>query len=194
MSYALRVLLAVGVAGIVMTSLFVLGVRWRLRRRLRLGPGARSVAPIRWLVSPGWAARLHRRLRRAVSGAMAAGSKATTTAELARELQQHAIALEAHLVVAYQLGRPGAAQRATLTAQVVEAERLAVRLSHLAVESTQPAALASAGDSTIEPLAALGARLDALEAARAELGAVELRAGLASPSPPTGVAEPGIPA
>src|SRR3954454_18220937 len=82
--------------------LFAFGVtytRWWLRKQLRIRPSTRSAAPTAWLAGTSEPARLHRRLRKATTTARLAGVRGgPTIAELATELEDHAIVLEAHLV------------------------------------------------------------------------------------------------
>src|SRR5437870_4645444 len=89
--------------------LFIFGVtytRWWLRKQLRIRPSTRSTAPTPWLVSTSEPARLHRRLRKAATTARLAGARGgPTVAEVARELEEHAIALEAHLVMTSRVWR-----------------------------------------------------------------------------------------
>lgn len=145
------------VASAVFVAMFVGALfyaRHRLKRQLRLRPSTPSKAPTSWLVSTGESARLHRRLRRATAAARAMpGAGSSTLAPLVTEIEEHAIVLEAHLVAAYRLkGRGRSTRRAVAALPGAPADRLA--------EVTE--------------------RLDALEAARAELDAIEVRAGLRS--------------
>jgi hypothetical protein len=145
--------------------------RWRIRKQLRIRPSTRSIAPTYWLVSTSEPARLHRRLRRAASVARAAGERGDATiAELADEVQTHAVALEHHLVLLNRVWRRERETRKEVIAQVAQVEHLSARLTVSAVEVTRPRAL-TAGSP--DALALLTERIDALDAARKELTALE---------------------
>jgi len=164
-------LLVIGVAS---TALFVGAIayaRWRIRRQLRVRPTTRSLAPTHWLVSTSEPARLHRRLRKAAAVARAAGERGDDTiAQLADEVQDHAVALERHLVLLSRLWRRERTARKELVAQVAQLEHLSARLTVSAVEVTRPRAL-TAGSP--DALVQLTERIDALDAARKELTALE---------------------
>jgi hypothetical protein len=163
-----------------------LAVFWWLARRNRVGRGARTGAPMHWLVAPSRAANAHRRLRRAVATARAAldgsGPDAPARAELAScvaALERQAVDLDHRLVVAATC--PPATRWTlvgALNPQVAEVERIAGRLAAVAV-------LAPTEPRTEGGLDALDARLAALSAARAELDALD-----AVPAGP-GCADPG---
>jgi hypothetical protein len=145
--------------------------RWRLRKQLRVRPTTRSAAPTSWLVSTSEPARLHRRLRRATATARLAGSQGDSTiAGLANEVEDHAVALETHLVMLSRLWRRERAARKQLVVQIEQLEQLSARLSASAVDVTRPRAL---GSGTSDGLAELAERIDTLDAARRELAAVE---------------------
>ena len=168
------VLVALVVVGAASVALFIGALayaRWRIRRQLRVRPSTKSVAPTYWLVGTSEPARLHRRLRRAASIARAAGERGDATiAELADEVQDHAVALERHLVLLSRLWRRERDARRELVAQVAQIEHLSARLTVSAVEVTRPRAL-TAGSA--DALAELTERIDALDAARKELTALE---------------------
>ena len=85
----------------------VLTVLWALRRSNRVDPSVRGTAPLTWLVSPGSAARLHRRVRGAVQLARRVGrGSAGQQRELVSELSRQAVALDHELVVASAFPRP----------------------------------------------------------------------------------------
>ena len=164
-------LLVIGGASIALFVSAVVYARWRIRRQLRIKPSTRSLAPTYWLVSTGEPARLHRRLRKAAAVARAAGERGDDTiAELADEVQEHAIALEYHLVLLSRLWRRERDARKELVAQVAQLEHLSARLTVSAVEVTRPRAL-TAGSP--DALTELTERIDALDAARKELTALE---------------------
>jgi hypothetical protein len=150
--------------------------RYRLKRQLRLRPGTPSKAPTSWLVSTGEAARLHRRLRHATAAARATRAVGDATiAPLVAEIEEHAIVLEAHLVVAARMKGRGRATRKAVGAQVTELEAVVARLATSSLRTPTTVALPGAPTNR---LAEVSERLDALEAARAELDAIELEAGL----------------
>ncbi|MEY2455712.1 MAG: hypothetical protein QOK06_806 [Acidimicrobiaceae bacterium] len=169
------------VASAVFVAMFVAALfyaRHRLKRQLRLRPSTPSKAPTSWLVSTGESARLHRRLRRATAAARAMpGAGSSTLAPLVTEIEEHAIVLEAHLVAAYRLKGRGRSTRRAVAAQVKELEAVVARLVKSSLSAPTVAALPGA---PADRLAEVTERLDALEAARAELDAIEVRAGLRS--------------
>jgi hypothetical protein len=179
------------VIGVIIAFWVVLSlvVFWWLARRNRVGRGARTGAPMHWLVAPSRAANAHRRLRRAVATARAAldgtGPEAPARSELAAcvaALERQAIDLDHRLVVAATC--PPTTRWTLVSAlnpQVADVERIAARLAAVAVLSpTDP--------RTEGGLDALDARLAALSAARAELDALD-----AAPAVP-GCGNPGDPA
>jgi len=169
-----EVIIALTVMLVTTLFLFVFGVtytRWWLRKQLRIRPSTRSAAPTPWLVSTSEPARLHRRLRKATTTARLAGVRGgPTIAELATELEDHAIALEAHLVMTSRVWRREREVRRQLAAQVGQVEQLATRLTITSLEAGRPRAL-SAGSP--DALAELTERIDSLDEARAELVELE---------------------
>lgn len=152
---------------------------WRLRRRNRVCATHPSSAPLHWLVSPAPGARLHRRLRNAVAVAHLAGAHARVP-ELVAEVEEHALALDHHVVITAQLARRERQRRwRQLDRQIADLEALTARLVTASVEAAHRPALPSAG---VDPLARIAERLDALEAARDELVGVERSAGLDRPA------------
>ena len=145
---------------------------WWFRKQVRIRPGARSAAPTWWLMSTATPARLHRRLRRAAAAARTAGhTDDPTLREMARQAEDHAVSLERPLLVVARLGRPGASELRGLSEQVAELEAFVARLANLV---RQQATVPHRGSTVRE----LQQRLDALEAAHAELAVLEARAGL----------------
>ena len=155
----------------------------RLRTRNRVVPDVPTGAPLWWLWSPLPSARLHRRLHAAATPLhvptpstrrKAATAATPPTADLRRSLSHEAVRLDAHLV---GLRRTSAGARrvalAHLSAQVRELEHLALRIRHLDAHAVPG-----------EPvgLAPLAERVAHLEAAHAELDALERTAGL-GPAP-----------
>jgi hypothetical protein len=163
---------------------------WRLRRRNRVSPSVRSEAPVLWLWSPTRAARLHRRLQKAVSAAryglgLDHGRRSRPASpqlsELVDDLQLQAVAVDRQVVVASRC--PPTVRTRLLRAladQTGDIERL--------VERVLEAASATAGDPPPAALARMGERLDALEAARDELARLEAAAGLPCVEPSVGSA------
>jgi hypothetical protein len=140
---------------------------------MRIQPSIRSSAPSWWLVSTVGPAQLHRRLRRAASAARAAAATGDPTlAAMAREAQEHAVALETPLLVAARLGRAGRAEMRAISDQIDELEAFVARLAVVVRRGT---ALSFGATSAVGELQS---RLDALEAAYGELAAIEASAGL----------------
>ena len=164
-------LVVFGVASVAVFAGAVAYTRWRLRKQLRVRPSTPSPAPTSWLVSTSEPARLHRRLRRAAATARLAGERGDATiTELATEIGDHAVALEAHLVMLSRMWRRERSARRQIVEQVTQLEQLTVRLTASAAEVSRPRAL---GAGAPDALAELTERIDALDAARAELLAVE---------------------
>jgi hypothetical protein len=143
----------------------------RLNRMLRIRLSVKSTAPSSWLVATHEPARLHRRLRRVGAVARAAAARGdATVAAMATELEDNALAVEAHLVLLSRLWRRERDARHEVIGQVVQLEHLAARLASSAAEAyRRPALMPGSQDA----LADLTERLDALDAARRELRAVE---------------------
>ncbi len=149
-------------------------VRWRLGRRNRVTPDRPSNAPLSWLWSGSRAARLHRRLQRAVATAwLRPGGQRRRRRQDASELDQLAAAVGAqaagidHLLVV-AAGARGRARHAALSAaeaQVVQVEQLARRVAVLASQH-QPGLESRS-------LAQVRERIEALESARADLARIE---------------------
>ncbi len=150
-----------------------------LRRYNRVSLRARSRAPLSWLVSPRRAAVAHRRLRRAVGGArVAAGlqrgsgrrSGSSSLSGCVIELERHAATVDDHLVLA---ARCSPAVRRSLVSglgrEVGEVERLAARVTSAAIGRSSGGSPARLDDV----IGRIGDHLDALEAARADLAALE---------------------
>lgn len=155
-----------------------------LIRANRVAPGRRSAAPLTWLVSPGYPARLHRRLRRAVAVCnFAVGTVAPAAVPLrdvASELTARAASLDDWIVAAQGLHtlarRPRLAQ---LTAEVREIETSAARLHNVSGDWRR---ILHQQTGAAVPLPDLHQRLDAVEAALQELPGPFPAAPLTSPS------------
>lgn len=159
------------VALVVVFAIAVALLMRRLTRANRVAPGRRSAAPLIWLVSPGVPARLHRRLRRAVSAttmsaAMAPAAQALQ--DVAGELVSRAVTVDDYLVAAFalhpELRRP---QLVRLSADVREIEGSAARLHQLSGDWRR--SLDHAAAPAALPPSTLHERLDAVEATLREL-------------------------
>ena len=154
--------LAAVVVGFLVTALVVgaccvAAVVHSLRVRNRVAPSVRTAAPVAWLWSPRAAARLHRRLRRSLLATRISLDGAFD--ELAREVEQRAVAIDRELVAADRAPLPGRSRLvADLRDEVDEVEALNQRLVAMARTSRSRA-----------DLTAVRERLDALDAALREL-------------------------
>jgi len=133
-------------------------VHWRLRRHNRVQPTIPSAAPLRWLVSPAPAARLHRRLQTTVRIAEARGGR---QAPAVADVGAHAVDLDHRVVLAAR--RPLTDRWATLRALAAECDELE-RLT-LAIEPVHRA------DAVGDP----HERLTALAQARTEVESIDRR-------------------
>jgi hypothetical protein len=161
----LLVLLGVGATFLAVCAMTAL-LAWRwLRRRNSVGRHRR--APVAWLWSPRRAARLHRRLIRVWYGAHHAARGATSLAAPATAIEARAEILDAELAA---LAASGGLRRrsvlADLHGRVIELETLTARLA-----STSRRLDALVPRIPEDPIAE---RLDALDAALAELSPVRL--------------------
>jgi hypothetical protein len=137
-----------------------------LHRRNAVVPGRRSSAPLSWIRSPRAAARLHRRLARAVALAHAGATRPELLAPLLAELDAHAADIDRRLVLTNQTARLWKLKAlAQLYREVTEVEALAVRIAGLV--NDWPKSLDA------PPALAIGQRIDALEAALRELSYVD---------------------
>lgn len=147
---------------------------WSLRRRNRVSATTKTPAPVTWLVSPRSAARMHRRLRNALTSARVAYAPAVGEAhpqlpDLALTLEREAVLTDELLVAASTSPRPHRRRSLQpLQAQVTEIERLAHQIAHTA-RRVGPSALPQAADG----LRDVADQLEALRAAQAEVEAVE---------------------
>jgi hypothetical protein len=162
--------------GLSLTVTAALGVY--LRRRNRIHPRVRSAAPLRWLWGLRGPARTHRRLRRAIRGAHGAlaqgglrGFRVEGLDECLSELENHAFAVDDQLVVASRFSAPICRSMLRgLRSEVAEIELLAARIAATVVSRSSLTETGLAGVRTriIE-------RLDALDAAHAEIARLETR-------------------
>jgi hypothetical protein len=164
------------------------GWRW-LRRRNEISRSRPTRPPLAWLISPVLCARLHRRLRDAVSVAQAAvptprwrrRNQSAPLATLAEQLKAHAVTIDHDLIVASRLrGAPAVGLRQTLAAQTNEVEHLAHRLAVAAARGT-PSSVADV-QAAQDTLRSMSEQLDALDAAWAEIFRLERDAGLRVPA------------
>jgi hypothetical protein len=146
--------------------------------RNRISPRVRTAAPLSWLWAVRSPALAHRRLRRAIRGArgaLAQGAKAGLPvdglADCVDELERQAVVVDDHLVVA---SRFSPSIRRTmlrgLRPQVSEIEQLAARLAATVVSRSTVSE-----DRIADALKRIRERLDALDAAHAELAGLEAR-------------------
>ena len=142
-----------------------------LAHRNRVNPRVASRAPLRWLWSGSLAARLHRRLIAALTAArLAAGlrRRARRAPDLVEALAVEAVALDERVVAAaYAPRRVRRQLLSTLESHVVTLEGVAGRLAGTLAADGRPQA------GPPPALEEVAERLDALDAAVAELEAVE---------------------
>lgn len=152
----------------------VAALLWSLRRRNRVSATTKTPAPVTWLVSPRAPARMHRRLRNALTSARVAYAPAVGEAhpqlpDLALTLEREAVLTDELLVAASTTPRPHRRRSLQpLQAQVTEIERLAHQIAHTA-RRAGPSAVPQAADG----LRDVAEQLEALRAAQAEVEAVE---------------------
>jgi hypothetical protein len=167
-----ELLLVLGVFALAWT-VGAVAVVHRLRRSNAVGRRVGG-APLCWLASPGVAAQLHRRLRGAVVAVRITVPVPRRRAprdafhEVADDLEQQAVAIDAELVAVRRL--PLAHRREAhrfVAVRVAEIERLAAGI-----------VLTAGGAGYRVTLDGLGARIDALQQAHAELGQLERSVGL----------------
>lgn len=140
--------------------------------RNRVVPGRKSPAPLSWLASPDGAARLHRRLQRAMSMAATSvhgqASNNLGLAEIVAELQDRSVELDQQLVIASRA--PRAARRRMLRelhTEIAEVERLVERTVRMGRAWT-------GSDPSERGLAAVRERLELLESSLRELDGIEV--------------------
>jgi len=135
----LRALAVTALLGLVTIGVAVALAMRALLRANRVSRNRPTAAPLSWLVSPRLAARLHRRLRRAVItsnlvvGTLAPG--ALPLRQVAEDLVAQAVVVDDWLVAADGLHPAGRRPRlAQLAGEVREVETSAARLHHLAYD------------------------------------------------------------
>jgi hypothetical protein len=146
--------------------------------RNRISPRVRTAAPLSWLWAMRGPALAHRRLRRAIRGArgaLAQGAKAGLPvdglADCVEELERQAVVVDDHLVVASRFST--SIRRSMLRGlrpQVTEIELLAARLAATVVSRSTVSE-----ERIADALTRIRERLDALDAAHAELAGLEAR-------------------
>lgn len=196
----MRILLTVTVLYLVFVALAaatVASLLYALRRRNRVSTSTKTPAPVTWLVSPRAPARMHRRLRNALTSARVAYSPAVGEAhpqlpDLALTLEREAVITDELLVAASTSPRPHRRQSLKpLQAQVAEIERLAQQIAHTA-RRAGPAAIPQAADG----LRDVADQLEALRAAQQEVEDVDrlIQGHPTYPSVPAAPAGRAIPA
>jgi hypothetical protein len=149
-----------------------------LRRANRVNPRVPTFAPVTWLWWPERPARLHRRLRRATAMARAGaavhagagGRGLPTIPEVVDDLEKRACGTDSRLVMAARAtGATRWSMLNELEAEVAELEALATRLVGM---TTAWATAAAAGQPSAGGTQAIAQRLDALEEAMREVGAI----------------------
>jgi len=168
---ALGVLAAAGIAS-------AAGCAAYLRRRVRINPKVRSAVPVYWLWSVHAPARAHRRLRRAVRGARAALAQAAAAGMVVdglsgclQDLEAHALAVDDQIIVAARFAP--LIRRSMLRGlrpEVTEIEFLSARVAAAVVSRT-----AVSEERLADVRTRISQRLDALDAASAEIAALETR-------------------
>ena len=149
-----------------------------LRRRVRINPRVRSAAPVGWLWSMRAPARAHRRLRRALRGARGAlaqgasnGMAVDGLSGCLEELEAHALAVDDQIIVAARFAP--VIRRSMLKGlrpEVTEIELLSARVAATVVSRT-----ALHEKRLADVRSRIAERLDALDAASAEIAALERR-------------------
>jgi hypothetical protein len=180
-------LIGIAVLATIMLSLAVMGATWRrIQRRNEVSPRHRLRPPTNWLASPTACGRLHRRLRSAVAALHLVlpaprrrrrrRHEPSALEELAREIEAQAVILDRDLIVVDRLRGPNAvAARKALAEQVSTVEVLA----HRVTAAVRAADHVPGTPPTPEALAAVAARLDVLDGARAELAQLQAQTTMA---------------
>lgn len=141
-----------------------------LRRRNRVAVDIDSPAPLTWLTSPASGPRLHRRLRDATTATRASvegNGLLEGLGSLVVELERHAAGVDRQLVLIEQASTPVRRRlRRELRAEVQMVESVSERL----IRTTRSYSGAKPSQAS---LIAIGERLDALDAAMADLARIE---------------------
>jgi hypothetical protein len=178
--------IATGIGAVVATAGGSVGIVFHsLRRRNRVSPSVRTPAPLYWLWSWRFAARLHRHLARSVAGARAcvvhSGEQLGLMA-MVNELEAHASAIDAQLVAVDRSPQPTRYRMLReLYAEIRQVDAMAERVIRMG------RAWAGA-EPSVRGLAGVGERLDALESAMADLARLDRTAVPPAPGRTTGAA------
>lgn len=159
------------------TALVVAATLWYVRRSLEVSPHHRVRPPLRWLAPATRPARLHQRLRNAVSLARTSvprlrrGQQPTMVHDLLDELETIAVAVDRDLLEARRL--PVGSRTLgwlTLTQRVERVERMAleVRTLGVAIDSSR-----TTEDAWLDRACLLESRIEQLRAAQAEVDSVD---------------------
>lgn len=150
----------------------VIGFFHLLSVRNRVVPGRSSAAPLSWLVSPEGAARLHRRLQRAMAMAPAAVRGRSVDdlglGDILSQLQERACELDEQLVIA------GKAPRRDRHRMLRELHSEISELEVLVQRTVRMGRAWNGGAPSERGLAAVRERLELLESALRELDGVEM--------------------
>ena len=172
-----EIIFSAGAAGTVGGSV-AYGVH-SLRRRNRVVPSVRTQAPLNWLWSWRMSARLHRHLARTMTAmrACVTGSREQLgLMTMVKELEVHACAIDAQLVAVDQSPQPTRNRLLReLYAEVRQVDAVAERIIRMG------RAWAGA-EPSVRALAGVSERLDALEAAMADLARLDRTAAPPSTS------------
>jgi hypothetical protein len=149
-------ILLFGALGVIAVSVITVLALWQtLRRRLRIDPRVRSVAPTHWHLGQHKAARAHRRLRVASKSALLAtgGKKAKTQSSgasefpaIAQSIVDRAVLAERDLVQAARM--PRANRSAALQAPLDDVVRIEATVAEL-VQPLRRGAMPSTCNATI---------------------------------------------
>lgn len=150
----------------------VIGLLHLLSVRNRVVPGRRCAAPLTWLVSPEGAARLHRRLQRAMTMAPVAlrgrSGDDLGLGDILSQLQERACELDEQLVIA------GNAPRRHRHRMLRELHSEVSELELLVQRTVRMGRAWNGGDPSERGLSAVRERLELLESALRELDGVEV--------------------
>jgi hypothetical protein len=153
-----------------------------LRRRNRVSPTVRTRAPLNWLWSWRLSARLHRHLARTTAAARACivdSREQLGLTTMVQELEAHACAIDAQLVAVDRSPQPTRNRLLReLYAEVRQVDAVAERIIRMG------RAWAGA-EPSVRGLAGVSERLDALEAAMADLARLDRTATPPSAGPPS---------
>jgi hypothetical protein len=155
---------ALFLSAVVAVTLMGVATVWMLKRLNRVDPRTPTRAPLRWLWSIGRCARLHRRLRVAVRNARSA--RAFTADSVIADLVGHACALDQRLV---------AVSRTPFLMRIEQLHWVAAEIGHVEHLAARLCGI-PAGPGPAYPMNGLrdvADRIDALDAARRDLAAVE---------------------